>query len=88
MDEFAKWCDPISSSSAVPHHSSPTIGCDISFEFDVLANVLHCPLTDMVLAPHVQRGSFTVGRRVGWLAPHAQHVFFTFGRHVGKYRLG
>ena len=75
LDQCAKWCDLISSSPAVPHHSASTCGFDDSIGVDVLANVFQCPLIDMVLAPQVQRGSFTVGRCAGGLAPHAQHVF-------------
>ena len=84
LDEFAKWCDLISSSPAVPHHSASTYGFDHSIGPDVLADVCQCTLIDMVLAPQVQRGSFTVGRCAGGLAPHGQQGFFTFGRHVGR----
>ena len=88
LDSYAKWCVATCESTAVPHHSSRACGLDQSIDLDVLANVRHCPLTDMVVAPQVQRGSFTAGRRAGGLAPHGQTGLFTFGRHAGKYRLG
>ena len=84
LDQCAKWCVLIRSSTAVPHHGASAYGFDESIGPDVLANVCQCPLIDMALAPQVQRGSFTVGRCAGGLAPHGQQVFFTFGRHVGR----
>ena len=76
LDEFPEWCVAICESTAVPHHSSRACGLDHPLEFDVLANVRQCLLTDMVFAPHVQRSSFMFGPRL-----------FGF-RHAGKYRLG
>ena len=76
LDLFAKWRGPICGSTAVPHHSSRACGLDHSLGFDVRADVRQCPLTDIVLPPHVQRGSFTLGLRP---------IVF---RHAGKYRLG
>ena len=86
--QLTKRCVLICDNTAVPPHSSRTCGLDQSVALDVLANVRQCSLTDMSVAPHVQRGSFTFGRRAGGLAPHGQDDSFAFGRHAGKYRLG